>query len=405
MRRGRLGWVCLAGTIVTGVMATSACSADTGSGGNAGGGGGASASGGSIGIGASSGTGAASGSGGLSLDSGTGGGLGDGDVCDEIGATATNQLQPADIVFALDNSGSMDEEAVFVQQNMNVFSSQIVNAKIDAHVVIISAPQGQSNGVCIGTPLGSGSCPNDDNPPNFLHVDQSVASTNALQLIVQLFPQYQSMLRPGASKHFVVVSDDNSKMTAKEFDTAIKPLLASVDPFFSYYQFHAIFGYTFPNPLTCFSNPNADPCCGPLGVPYTAEVGTVYNDLVIATGGVKGNLCLQDFQPVFKAVATAVQQNSKIACEWQIPPPPSGQSFDPNKVNVEFTLPGNPPQGLGAVANASECAQYQGGWYYDDPTNPTKIYVCQETCNVLQGTTGAALKILFGCATKPAVPK
>jgi Mg-chelatase subunit ChlD len=48
--------------------------------------------------------------------------------CAGITLAAETQRGPADIIFALDNSGSMDEEAAFVQQNMNAFSDQIVAA-------------------------------------------------------------------------------------------------------------------------------------------------------------------------------------------------------------------------------------------------------------------------------------
>jgi hypothetical protein len=47
---------------------------------------------------------------------------------------------PADIIFAIDSSGSMDEEIAFVQTHMNAFSQQIVAAGIDARVILIGDP-------------------------------------------------------------------------------------------------------------------------------------------------------------------------------------------------------------------------------------------------------------------------
>jgi hypothetical protein len=384
-----------------GSLSLAACSAPSGEGSRASGG---VTTGGGAGI-AAGGTWATGGTGGGIAESGSGtGGLASDAACSAVRQKAESGLQPADIVFALDNSGSMDEEAKFVQTHMNVFSSAIFQANVEARVVIISAGSGQSNGVCIAPPLGSGQCPSDDKPPNYLHVKQSVGSNNALSRIVELFPQYASMLRAGASKHFVVVSDDNSSMSAAAFDQQIVPLLQGVDPLYSKYLFHGIYGFSFPSYLTCFGNPAADPCCAP-GFPfvYTAAVGKVYATLVQQTGGVAGNLCLQNFLPVFQALSQSVVQSSKLACEWAIPPPDEG-TIDPSLVNVELTV-GGATHSLGNVASASDCSSVQGGWYFDDPTAPTKVFACPETCQLVQGASDAEIEILFGCATQPAVPQ
>jgi hypothetical protein len=394
------------GVVVTSLGAVVACgTGDNAKGSEIPGTGGGTNTGGGVNVGGSAnGTGNGGGInvGGSANGTGTGGD-GGGGVCNSIGATATNQLQPADIVFALDDSGSMTEEAGFVQTHMNTFSSGIINANIDAHVVVLSNNQGEPNGVCIGAPLGSGSCPNDDNPPGFLHVDQDVQSNNALSLLLSRFDDYKSMFRTGASKHFIVVTDDDSSLDAASFDTQIKAKLLAYDPLFKDYKFHSIYGYTEPNVFDCLLGSN-DPCCDGSDT-FTASVGEVYKQLVAMKGGVQGNLCLQDFLPMFNQVSQQVAQSSGLACEWEIPPPPAGETFDKNKVNVQFSSGGGAPQDLGYVPSAADCAAAQGGWYYDDANNPTKIYVCPETCAVLQGVTDAKIDILFGCATKPAVPK
>ncbi|HEX6244297.1 MAG TPA: hypothetical protein VFZ61_25445, partial [Polyangiales bacterium] len=45
--------------------------------------------------------------------------------CAAVSQTAQNRRQPADIIIGVDTSGSMGQEAMFVQQNMNAFSQQI----------------------------------------------------------------------------------------------------------------------------------------------------------------------------------------------------------------------------------------------------------------------------------------
>ena len=107
--------------------------------------------------------------GGTKLDvGGNDSGPGDtGNECASIDDTAMVGMQPADIIVVVDNSGSMQLEAGFVQNNMNVFSSQIFLANIDAHVVLISATSNDDTGICIPTPLGSGACPDDTKLPGY----------------------------------------------------------------------------------------------------------------------------------------------------------------------------------------------------------------------------------------------
>ena len=88
---------------------------------------------------------------------------------------------------------------------------------------------------------------------------------------------------------------------------------------------------------------------------------------------------------------------SLLACEFDIPVPSVGP-FDPALVNVEFTV-GGQTQSFGQVTNAGACGP-SGGWYYDDPNNPTKIVLCATSCDLVKSyTTGAALHIVLGCPT------
>ena len=350
-------------------------------------------------------TGGTGGTGGSMLDSSTTDtGLDPDAACVGISQKAENKVLPADIIFALDNSGSMDEEAKFVQANMNIFSFGIP-AHIDPHVVVISADASDENGVCIAPPLGSGSCPNDSNPPLLLHVPQFVASSDSLDLLLSLFDQYTPSLRVNSVKHVVVVSDDNASLEAASFLQQFQDKLTAFgsSPEFT---FHGIFAYTEPNPMACMNDPGFDSCCAP-GIPwvYAADIGEEYAKLVNMTGGVAGNLCLQDFAPVFNAVTAAVTQSTKLACEWEIPEPPDGGVVDPNLVNVEYTAGGSPPAPIGYVDSAAGCANVQHGWYFDDPVSPTKVLACPQTCDLLQAATDAGINIIFGCVRLPAAPK
>lgn len=359
--------------------------------------------------GSGTGAGTTSGASGPGGFTGTGGsatvgtGVGGGDDCAETSSEAESDVLPADIIIAVDNSGSMSEEAVFVQSSMVDFVNAIVGSGIDAHVVLISADSSGSNGICVPFPVGSGSCPNDENLPSYRHVVQEVGSSNALQLILNTYPQWQASLRPQATKTIAVVSDDDSDMSAATFTSQ----LLALDPSFQGFKFDAIVAPYELFPLSCFncSPPNCaacDPCCGAelaFCVPLPADEGAVYKDLVNQTMGVMGNLCLQNFQPVFLDMATAVVSGSQVACVYDIPAPSMGE-IDYGKVNVAYKSdPNAPEQPIFYVPGGATDCDAAGGWYYDDPSNPTQILLCPATCTAVQMVQGGAITVKFGCQT------
>lgn len=308
------------------------------------------------------------------------GGVGGNEECAAHSEEAESELQPADIIIIVDNSGSMSQEAAEVRAHLNGFSQQIIDSGIDVRVVLISSYPGDGHGICIDPPLGSGGCPAmDDNPPLFTHIDQRVASRNGLSLLIDHHQTWAPVLRPNASLHLMMVTDDDANIEAQEFDTDFKAL----DPAYADYKLHGI---------VCLHN------CA-----EAARIGDVYIELGQMTGGLLGDLCDQDFQPIFDLLATEVIAGSVLGCEWELPEPPEGEDLDPNKVNVEFDDGnGGEPELIGRVDNLAECADVVDGWYYDDPVNPTTIIACPQTCEKFQGAMSAKINITMGCATIPA---
>lgn len=323
-------------------------------------------------------------------------GSGSGDDCLATGAEAEVGREGADIVWIVDNSCSMAVEAVAVQTNMNRFAMQLVDRGIDVHLVLISSANTsyQMNaacppddlvcaigmlvgsfvdfGVCIGAPFGSGTCPNDSKPPNFLHLALPVGSTNGLQMALDLYPMYSHMMRPNASKHFAIVTDDNSDISAADFTQRV----AALDPtLFAQWRYHGIFAFS-----QC---------------PDAAEVSTVHQELVTQTGGVAGDLCTQNFDPVFDELAMDVVMNAAIACDWAIPPPPAGQTLDRDKINVNFTQPDGTVVSLGRIPPGEDCGDREG-WHYDNEDAPTTVISCPASCDRFK-TSGGKVDVLFGC--------
>ncbi len=313
------------------------------------------------------------------------------DECDSVVDTAAVQRYPADIVIVVDNSWSMKDEASMVQQNMNGFSWQLTASGVDAHVVLISADSDDSRGICIAAPLGSGTCPDDSNSDtNYLHVPRPITSHMALNRIISTYDDdkyaWKHMLRQIAILHFIVVSDDDSGISMNKF---IKEL-GELEPPIIDFTFHAI--------VASEDNIDNGPCDG-----IATDEGVIYKALVAATGGVLGDLCKQEFQPVFTKLATEVG-NASMKCEWDIPDPPDGEAFDPQKVNVEFDSGDGKVHPIGYVDEEVDCSAVEQGWYYDSHDEPTKIFVCDQTCEWMQGRIDAKITIIFGCKTRMAEP-
>lgn len=380
------GWVLVLAGIV------GACSASSGGEDQPTSGGAAGQAGGGSGGGAASSGGGNSGAGGLVIDSGVGGGGGSGgfagDACATTSAKAAEPtVLPADIIWAVDQSGSMNQETAYVQNKINDFAKAIGATNIDYRVVMIASTS-SGNAICVPAPLSNGSC---GNGPRFRLVNQSVDSNDALNLIISQYPKYSDFLRPNATKHFVVVTDDNATDKPMNSAAAFTGALGGLQPagMFSKWIFHSIYAF------------GSVPIVGCIGAFGTgAAFGKVYEDLVKQTAGAQGEICLGDWTAVFNAINKAVVVSSKVACEYDVPAPDPGQTLDPNKVNVDYLNGGKPPANpIPRVNDLAGCSSgaSQGGWYFDDAKNPKKILLCPQTCAAVQSDSAAKIEVKFGC--------
>jgi hypothetical protein len=102
---------------------------------------------------------------------------------------------------------------------------------------------------------------------------------------------------------------------------------------------------------------------------------------------------------------------TELACDFKIPAPPPGQTFDPDKVNVHF-LHGGADDAVLQVPSEADCAKASDqGWFYDNPSAPTSIKVCNGTCASIKASSGDAgvvvgdppeVRVLLGCETDKA---
>jgi hypothetical protein len=308
-----------------------------------------------------------------------------------------------DIVFVVDHSASMHDEMAQIRDNVNRFAERIDEHGLDARVVFVVPKDSNLRyaGICVPPPLGAADC--GDNPPRFFHVDQPVGSRNALELILATYehasvdflgnggsggPGWKIRLREDAIKVFVVVTDDESRMSAAAFDKALlakQPAGMFGTARHRKYVFHSI--VSKPKAATA---PTAEIC-------ETAAGSSIeYQKLSLLTGGVIDEVCETDYTPVLDSLAEGVR--AKVSCEI---PYPSSEESDPSRLAVRFTAAGEAAVTLTQVTAAIKCREVADGWYYDNPENPGRIILCPGACDTANATMGSKLEALVGCKAPP----
>jgi hypothetical protein len=291
--------------------------------------------------------------------------------CGAIRQQAESIPGAVDIVWVIDGSGSMADEQAAVQKNITSFAEAIGSAGIDHHVVMIA-----KDNVAAGTPLAG-------DATHYRHVSVSIGSRDALQKLIESYTQYSDFLRPSAALHFVIVTDDESRMTSDDFRTQMEALAGK--PFTA----HAIVSESL-NGLACIGACGLPILCG------AAAPGLQYLALADATSGQKASICTSDWSTVFEPLKMAVIESAPLPCEYALPAPPSGSSLDPTRVNVDVLLGGSGMKTLPRATSAGECESAEA-WFYDDPSAPTLIKMCPAACSSVSG--GGAIEIRLGCET------
>lgn len=318
---------------------------------------------------------------------GGGNGVGGDAACMTFSAATENSLRPADVILAVDQSGSMDLETESVRTGLNAFATKVAASGVDMRVVVIAESGDVQNGLCVPAPLGSGQCPGDQNSPWLTRVNQHVHSRNALEIILGLYSHYADVLREGATKHVIVVTDDDSDLSADAFRKGLKALAPES---FAEFYFHGIYAFTSPE---CSGGYNA--CCD-----LSANEGLVYRDLVTTTGGVGSDLCEQEFAPVWDAVSESIANDAPLQCDWTVPDPPDRMVVDPEAIDVTVSVDGSALD-VSRVADSSACSAYGREWYYDESVSPAQLHACPEFCADLQDADDVSVEILFGCKEMP----
>ncbi len=286
--------------------------------------------------------------------------------CASLEVEAETTLRPVDIVWVVDSSGSMENEAARVQENLNRFAADILAGGIDPHVVVIT----DRSYVAVPPPLGT-------DPAHYRFVDRHVGSNAPLERLLSEWERYADFLRPDAVTHFVAVTDDESDLSSAAFDSLMSARLGH--------------GYTF-HAIASEDTGGGRECSG------AADVGSQYYHLAGVTGGLTVSICTRDWAAVFTALAEHVTETAPLPCELAIPEPPEDETLDYGRVNVEYTPSGGAPALIPHVRSEGVCGG-TGGWYYDDPDAPTEIRLCPSSCMVVGADPEGRVTVKLGCET------
>ncbi|MBK7865138.1 MAG: hypothetical protein IPJ65_42390, partial [Archangiaceae bacterium] len=330
--------------------------------------------------------------------------------CAAVSSQASIGTKPVDIIMIIDNSCSMTEEIIGVESNINNNFAAILNdGGLDYRVILLSKNGSSAQQrICITAPLsGNATCtPPPARPTNtsrFFQYDYAVGSRDELQLAISRYSTrdpnsftdagYRQWLRPDAQKAFLVITDDDSTITANTFESqlfALQPPVFGTSAATRNYTFHSIIGLrekanladgylpTEPQELqTCDSG---------------VRPGVNYQPLSIQTGGLRFPVCHPDyFNTVFSKIAQGVVAGARAACEFTIPPPPAGFTMF-NKIIVNYTPMGTgTPQTFTKVQNAAACGSTN---YY---VENNKIFLCPQVCMTVQADMQAKVDVIFTC--------
>jgi hypothetical protein len=160
-------------------------------------------------------------------------------------------------------------------------------------------------------------------------------------------------------------------------------------------------------PSQCSStidNVTAAAAAGLSGTPsvstYVIGVGDSLSNLdaIAVAGGTEHAFLVSDanVQQDLLMALTAIQ-GAIVPCEYSVPLPTDGMALDFGKVNVQYTPTTGAVQVLQKVATAADCPASGNFWYYDDNAAPTRILLCENTCQDLTTVGAGKVEIVLDC--------
>ena len=322
---------------------------------------------------------------------------------------AYQTLHSIDIIFVIDQSGSMNAEIDSVVRNINVNFADIIGESLADYRVIMLAEHGSSsNRICISEPLSGTLCTPQTQKPaqteRFFHYSQRIASSDSLQKILETYRRADSLnlapkgwsawLRPSATKLFVEITDDNSSLRAEEFD---RRLLETDPEMFGTpenrkYVFYTIAGLRGRGGSEMAWSPD-EPLVSEKCTPDSVNPGVEYQKLSVLTGGLRFPVChWASFDEIFNEIAKGVIEEVRLGCSMDLPPAPRGLEANTDRLVIEYA-PGARGK-VRAIQRTDDLEQCTAdGFVVED----RRIRLCEQLCDEVREDLVGRMWIRASC--------
>ena len=219
-----------------------------------------------------------------------------------------------DIIFAVDNSGSMAEECTAFEQVLPSFVERLSSAGVDHSIILVSRHRRDARGsseeadtsVCIAAPVsGLAACPGESPAlsARFFHHSIKLDAADSFERLLESLTEpdpfdlnvagWSEWLRPAARKIIIEITDADSDMSAAEFTTALQA--AAPDHFGNAarsFVFHSVVGVAEKTGGGAYGpdEPIVAETCSAEGSSIDGA-GTEYQALSRTTGGLRLSIC------------------------------------------------------------------------------------------------------------------
>lgn len=202
----------------------------------------------------------------------------DGSKTDSFKVTFNSESAPLDMIWVVDNSGSMREEAASVQKNFDAFLTAL-NKSTNFRLLLLSGNKVLSGGTGVEIPANF-------DPNTHRQVLRTVDSNNGPRILLEVLQVdwVKSFLRANSKKIIVFVTDDESSMKASEF----------------YSKLQTDMGWSAEDiAISSFIGLGKDES------PCQDTTGAVYKNLATVTKGLVYNICAPDWSGNFSNLLNA----------------------------------------------------------------------------------------------------
>jgi hypothetical protein len=336
-----------------------------------------------------------------------------------------------DVIFIVDNSGSMTQEIEAIRANINrSFASIIADSGADFRVILLSLYGTGGTSLCIDPPLAGSACGSGivgTQSQVLYHYDVEIDSVGGWCTLLKTFDApdaaglapdgWGAWLRPEAEKAFVIITDDSPSCSYQRGEERVSFGGSGADPFADALAFHetllALSPEQFGVPPNIRYAFHSIVGMAPRDVPTEpwfphqeieneicdtgASPGAGYQALSIITDALRYPVCEgRGFDAVFQVLARNVIERAKADCVFEIPEAPPEQGVDLLTVTVEYhPAGGDELVRFDQVASRDDCRR--DAFYIADD----RIRLCTDACDVVEADDAAELDVLYACTLKP----